>query len=40
MALYGYARASSRNQSFAVQWQALHTVGCDVIRAEKASCTS
>lgn len=37
MAVYGYARASTLDQDVAIQEQALHRAGCDVIRSEKAS---
>ena len=40
MALYGYARASSNDQDFGLQEQALRAAGCEVIRAEKATGTS
>ncbi len=37
MAIYGYARASTIDQDVAIQEQALHRAGCDVVRSEKAS---
>lgn len=40
MAFYGYARVSSSDQDFSLQEQALRAVGCDVVRAEKASGAS
>lgn len=40
MALYGYARVSSNDQDLELQMQTLRTVGCEIIRAEKASGTS
>ena len=39
MPLYGYARVSTLDQDFAIQRAALKAVGCEVIRAEKASGT-
>jgi DNA invertase Pin-like site-specific DNA recombinase len=40
MALYGYARVSSGDQSIDVQCEALVAAGCTVIRHEKVSGTS
>lgn len=40
MAIYGYARASTIDQDVAIQEQALHRAGCDVVRSEKASGTT
>lgn len=40
MATYGYARASSEDQSTEIQVAALKAAGCVVIRAEKRSGTS
>jgi DNA invertase Pin-like site-specific DNA recombinase len=37
MTIIGYARVSSAGQSTAVQEEALHRAGCEVIRSEKAS---
>jgi DNA invertase Pin-like site-specific DNA recombinase len=40
MAVYGYARCSSVQQSLNIQISALKAAGCTVIRAEKKSGTS
>lgn len=40
MALYGYARVSSRDQDFSLQEQTLRAAGCDVVRSEKVSGSS
>lgn len=40
MAIYGYARVSTKDQDTAVQEEALRRVGCEVIRVEKRSGTS
>ena len=40
MAIYGYARVSTTDQSLEVQQGALTAAGCEVIRAEKVSGTS
>lgn len=40
MAVYGYARVSTCDQSFELQEQALRAAGCEVVRAEKVSGTS
>ena len=40
MAVYGYARCSSADQSLDIQVAALKVAGCDVIRSEKVSGTS
>src|SRR5882762_9311332 len=37
MPLYGYARVSTLDQDLSIQRTALMAVGCEVIRAEKAS---
>ena len=37
MPLYGYARVSTFDQDLSIQRAALTAVGCEVIRAEKAS---
>ena len=39
MALYGYVRVSTLDQSLGIQRAALKAAGCDVLRAEKASGT-
>ena len=39
MALYGYARVSTFDQSLCIQRAALNAAGCEVIRAEKATGT-
>src|SRR3954464_8579638 len=39
MPLYGYARVSTIDQNLRPQRAALEAAGCDVIRAEKASCS-
>ena len=40
MALYGYARVSTRDQDFTLQEDALRAAGCDVVRAEKVTGSS
>ena len=40
MALYGYARVSTRDQDFTLQEEALRAAGCDVVRAEKVTGSS
>lgn len=40
MAVYGYARVSTAEQDLGIQEEALRKVGCDIVRAEKASGTS
>lgn len=40
MALYGYAHVSTNDQDLALQIQTLRAVGCEIIRAEKASGSS
>ncbi len=40
MALYGYARVSTSDQDLILQTQILHSAGCEIIRAEKASGSS
>ena len=40
MAMYGYARVSTLDQSTDIQEEALRAAGCDVVRAEKVSGTS
>ena len=39
MSIYGYGRVSILDQDFSIQHRALKTAGCEVVRAEKASCT-
>ena len=39
MTLYGYARVSTLDQDLTLQEMALRAVGCEVVRAEKASGT-
>ena len=39
MSLYGYARVSTFDQDLSIQDAVLKSVGCEVIRAEKASGT-
>ena len=38
--IYGYARASTEDQSLDVQLDALRRAGCDVVRSEKRSGTA
>jgi DNA invertase Pin-like site-specific DNA recombinase len=40
MAVIGYARVSTTDQDLSIQEAALHTAGCEVIRAEKRSGTT
>lgn len=40
MALYGYARVSTNDEDLALQIKTLRAAGCEIIRAEKASCSS
>lgn len=40
MALYGYARVSTADQSVDIQVAALKAAGCDIVRTEQASGTS
>lgn len=40
MALYGYARVSTEDQSTDIQVEALKAAGCDIVRAEHATGTS
>ena len=40
MAIYGYARVSTKDQDLALQEKALRAAGCEIVRAEKRSGTS
>ncbi|MBS1054745.1 recombinase family protein [Gluconobacter kondonii] len=40
MAMYGYARVSSKDQDPSIQVEALEAAGCEVVRSEKVSGTS
>ena len=40
MPLYGYARVSTTDQDLTLQEAALRSVGCEVIRSEKATGTT